>query len=205
MNEFDNFLTDKLNPNYYLGNNVVELAKDLIGRVLATNCDGIVSKGVIIETEAYRGYNDKACHANNGKRTKRNEVMYESGGKAYVYLCYGIHQLFNVVTNVAGKADAVLIRALHPIEGQDDMADRFPKPRKLLANGPGILTMAMGITTSMNNQTLWSQEVWLEEGLSSKSKLPIIATKRVGVEYAEQDAELPWRFYLKGNKSVSKS
>lgn len=205
MNEFENLLTDKLKSEYYLNDNVVELAKDLIGRVLVTNVGGGLSKGIIVETEAYRGYDDKSCHANNGRRTKRNEVMYDICGKAYVYLCYGIHQLFNVVTNVEGKADAVLIRALHPIEGEKYMANRFAKSRKLLTNGPGILTKAMGITTSMTKQQLWSEEVWLEEGVKERSELSIIATKRVGVDYAEEDAELPWRFYLKGNLNVSKS
>jgi len=103
MNEFGEISTKKLKPEYYLGSNVVQLAKDLIGRVLVTNVDGLISKGVIVETEAYRGYDDKACHANNGKRTKRNEVMYEEGGKAYVYLCYGIHHLFNVEPNTYGE------------------------------------------------------------------------------------------------------
>jgi len=181
----------------------VHLAKDLIGRVLVTNLSGVISKGVIVETEAYRGYNDKACHANNGKRTKRNEVMYEEGGKAYVYLCYGIHQLFNVVTNIEGKADAVLIRALHPIEGEENMISRFPKARKLLSNGPGILTKAMGITVEMTKQSLVSNLIWLEEGVVERDKLEIVSSKRIGVDYAEQDAELPWRFYQKENTNVS--
>jgi DNA-3-methyladenine glycosylase len=205
MDEFGEILTDKLKPEYYLGGNVVQLAKDLIGRVLVTNVGGVISKGVIVETEAYRGYNDKASHANNGKRTKRNEVMYEEGGKAYVYLCYGIHQLFNVVTNVEGKADAVLIRALHPIVGEEYMASRFPKMRNLLSNGPGILTKAMGITVDMTKLSLVGNLIWLEEGVVERGKLEIAAFKRVGVDYAEQDAELPWRFYLNGNLNVSKS
>ncbi|MFT7031747.1 MAG: DNA-3-methyladenine glycosylase [Cyclobacteriaceae bacterium] len=205
MDEFQNILTDKLKPEYYLGGNVVQLAKDLIGRVLVTNVGGVISKGVVVETEAYRGYNDKACHANNGKRTKRNEVMYLEGGKAYVYLCYGIHQLFNVVTNVEGKADAVLIRALHPIEGEENMTNRFPKVRNLLSNGPGVLTKAMGITLEMTNLSLGGNLIWLEVGVVEKGKLEITVSKRVGVNYAEEDAELPWRFYLKGNVNVSKS
>jgi DNA-3-methyladenine glycosylase len=205
MDEFQDILTGKLKPEYYLGGNVVQIAKDLIGRVLVTNVGGLISKGVIVETEAYRGYNDKASHANNGKRTKRNEVMYDEGGKAYVYLCYGIHQLFNVVTNVEGKADAVLIRALHPLTGKKNMASRFPKVRKLLANGPGILTKAMGITVDMSKLSLGGDLIWIEEGVVKKGKLEITISKRIGVDYAEENAELPWRFYLNGNVNVSKS
>ena len=205
MNEFGEISTKKLKPEYYLGSNVVQLAKDLIGRVLVTNVDGLISKGVIVKTEAYRGYDDKACHANNGKRTKRNEVMYEEGGKAYVYLCYGIHHLFNVVTNVEDKADAILIRALHPIAGEKSMASRFLKKRKLLSNGPGILTKAMGITVEMTKLSLIGNLIWIEEGVVQKGELEIVESKRVGVDYAEQDADLPWRFYLNGNINVSKS
>lgn len=204
MDVFGEILTDKLKLEYYLGDNVVQIAKDLIGRVLVTNVDGVISKGIIVETEAYRGYNDKACHASNGKRTTRNEVMYELGGRAYVYLCYGIHQLFNVVTNIEGKADAVLIRALHPIEGVENMARRFPKARKLVSNGPGILTKAMGITADMTKCSLVSNLIWLEEGVVDKGKIEIVVSRRVGVDYAEEDAELPWRFYLNGNINVSK-
>ena len=205
MTKFGKLLTKKLNQKYFIGNDVVQSAYDFIGRVLVTNIDGKLTKGVIVETEAYRGYSDKASHTNNGKRTKRNEVMYANGGRAYVYLCYGIHSLFNIVTNVEGKADAVLVRALYPVAGEINIVERFHKKGRLLSNGPGILTKAMGIDLGMTNEELGGNLIWIETGVAQREKLKICVSKRVGVDYAEEDANLPWRFYLDGDKHVSKT
>ncbi|WP_084370668.1 DNA-3-methyladenine glycosylase [Reichenbachiella faecimaris] len=197
---------DSLNilPNgFYLRSNVVEVARDLLGKVLCTEIDGQLCKGKIIEVEAYSGSHDKACHANNGKRTPRTEVMYQQGGCAYVYLCYGIHHLFNVVTNKEGTADAVLIRALEPVKGQYIMAERLKSNNKKLTNGPGILAKSMGITTQLTGALLHESSVWIEEG-EMVEDYQIIETTRVGVDYAEEDALLPWRFYVKNNPWVSK-
>jgi DNA-3-methyladenine glycosylase len=114
----------KIPLEFYQGVDVVAIARELLGKVLVTNIDGAITSGMIVETEAYHGLKDKACHAYNGRRTARTEVMYQSGGLAYVYLCYGIHSLFNIVTNVKDRADAVLIRAIEPLEGLEVMMER---------------------------------------------------------------------------------
>ncbi|MDW3210583.1 MAG: DNA-3-methyladenine glycosylase [Reichenbachiella sp.] len=197
---------DSLNilPNgFYRRSNVLEVAKDLLGKVLCTEIDGQLCKGKIIEVEAYSGTNDKACHANNGRRTARTEVMYAEGGCAYVYLCYGIHHLFNVVTNVADKADAVLIRALEPLEGMEVMKNRLNSSNKKLTNGPGILAKSLGIKTVHTGLTLDQIPIWIEDAETIANEL-IIETTRVGVEYAEEDALLPWRFYVRDNPWVSR-
>lgn len=191
-------------PNgFYQRSNVTEVAKDLLGHVLCTEIDGQLCKGKIVEVEAYSGINDKACHANNGRRTARTEVMYHDGGCAYVYLCYGIHHLFNVVTNVEDRADAVLIRALEPLEGMDVMTARLNSSNKKLTNGPGILAKSMGISTQLTGILLNTSPIWIEEGNTIKRSL-IVETTRIGVDYAEEDALLPWRFYVKDNSWVSK-
>jgi len=194
-------LSNKLDQAFFLRNDVVLIAKELLGKVLVTNLNGLLTKGIIIETEAYCGRNDKASHANDGLRTKRTEIMYAKGGRAYVYLCYGIHHLFNIVTNRKDNADAVLIRALEPIGGEEIMRQRSKSPK--LTNGPGILSKAMGISMSQNGLDLIENDIWIEDGLSVEDN-QIVSAKRVGVEYAAEDASLPWRFYMKDNKYVSK-
>jgi len=173
----------------------VAIAIDLIGKVLVTNIDGRLTSGIIIETEAYSGTNDKACHANNGKRTPRNEIMYHTGGHAYVYLCYGIHHLFNVVTNEAEKADAVLIRGILPFDGIEVMSER--RPIKSPARGPGVVSQALGIRTHMNGENLNGEKIWIEDRNIRFSEENIIASPRIGVEFAGEDALRPWRFYVK--------
>jgi DNA-3-methyladenine glycosylase len=187
----------KLPTSYYLNPDVVVVAYDLIGKVLVTELDGIVTAGMIIETEAYCGINDKACHANNGKRTPRNEIMYHEGGHAYVYLCYGIHHLFNVVTNESGKADAVLIRGIFPLDGIEAMLQRrkLTRERKGFAQGPGAMSQAMGIYTKLNGQLLTDDTIWIEDRGIDIPKELIVASTRIGVDYAGEDALRPWRFF----------
>lgn len=192
-----------LSNGFYCRPNVLDVAKELLGKVLCTNFDGQLCKGKIVEVEAYRGRNDQACHANNGKRTKRTEVMYQAGGCAYIYLCYGIHHLFNVVTNVEGLADAVLIRALEPIEGKDCMRSRLKSNHKKLTNGPGLLTKSLGIHVNQTGVSLAGPEIWIAEGEIISTK-KIVSAERIGIDYAEEDASLPWRFYIRGNTWVSK-
>jgi DNA-3-methyladenine glycosylase len=140
--------------SFYENPDVVAVSRQLLGKVICSSAGSEYTSGIIIETEAYCGRDDKACHANNGKRTPRTEVMYGEPGHAYIYLCYGIHHLFNVVTNRPGLADAVLIRAIKPIEGVDTMKERRNiQEFKNLSDGPGKLTRAMGITTSLNKKT----------------------------------------------------
>ncbi len=183
--------------SFYANPDVVDVAQKLLGKVLCAQIDGVFTSGIISETEAYCGRNDKACHANNGKRTERTEVMFGKPGHAYIYLCYGIHHLFNVVTNQKGLADAVLIRSVIPADG----LDRIKKRREIknhtdLTNGPGKLTQALGITTSLNKTDLRKPPVWIEERGIEVSEPNIIPSKRVGVEYAGDHAERLWRFEI---------
>ncbi len=195
---------DKIGKEFYLNENVTQVAVDLLGKRLCTNIDGELTTGIIVETEAYSGRNDQACHANNGRRTRRNEVMYAAGGLAYVYFCYGIHYMFNVVTNIVGTADAVLIRAVEPLVGIDIMMarKRILKPDKI-SSGPGNVCKALGIHLSHNQSDLLGDRIWIEKGIEIEME-DVISRPRVGVDYAGEDALLLWRYYIKGNKWVSK-
>lgn len=195
---------EKLPLAFYNRGEVVQIAKDLLGKYLFTQVDGVITAGKIVETEAYNGRTDKACHAYH-KRTNRNEIMYAQGGHAYVYLCYGIHHLFNVVTNKEGSADAVLIRALEPVMGVEEMKLRRGNvPFNKLTAGPGTLSQALGIKVALQNKaSLVGSEVWLAERRSEEVG-EIETDVRIGVDYAEEDTLLPWRFYIKHNKFVSR-
>ena len=186
----------KLAQDFYRREDVVQVSRELLGKVLCTHLRGHLTKTVITETEAYAGVADKASHAFGGKRTNRTEPMFGPGGIAYVYLCYGIHHLFNVVTNVEGVPHAVLIRAGNPLEGVDIMLERRQKPvvDHRLLGGPGSLAKALGITTGLTGQNLQSDRIWIEDGGISVSREAISAGPRVGVDYAEEDARLPYRF-----------
>lgn len=182
---------------------MVAIARKLLGKVLITGINGEVTAGRIIETEAY-SYKERGCHAYNNKQSPRNEVMFAGGGVAYVYLCYGIHNLFNIVTNKTGKAEAVLIRALEPVAGQETMLARMnTKKFNRITSGPGKLTRALGIDRSLNGISLVNSEITIEDAALITSK-KIIATTRIGIDYAGKDALLPWRFYVKDNEWVSK-
>lgn len=192
-------------PEFYERDDVVSIARELVGKVLCTDIDGAVCKGIIVETEAYHGRMDRACHAFN-KRTARTEVMYGPGGTAYVYLCYGIHNLFNIVTNSKGVADAVLVRALEPLEGLAHMLKRrkMEKAVPALTAGPGSLSKAMGIDRGHYGSDLFGPPVWIEDHGIRYASSEIVAGPRIGVDYAGDDALLPWRFWVKGNKWVSR-
>lgn len=193
---------EKLGRSFYEQSDVVKVARELIGKCLITRIDSFYTIGKIVETEAYSGRDDKACHANN-KRTPRTEVMYGRGGHAYVYLCYGIHHLFNVVTNKEGLADAVLVRALEPIAGLEEMKQRRFFATSKLTAGPGTLSQAMGIRKYMSGYDLLGETIWIAEGDAERFKVE--TDVRVGIDYAEEDALKPWRFYMKNNKYVSKN
>lgn len=187
--------------DFYTQSNVINIAKSLIGKILITKKDGVLTSGIITETEAYNGVNDRASHAFGGRKTARNEAMYMRGGIAYVYLCYGIHHLFNVVTNVEGIPDAVLIRAIYPLEGLDIMQRRASKKR-MNANGvgPGKLTAMLSITTADNKKSLIDSDIIIDDfGIKIPEK-EIIITTRIGVKYAGNDALLPYRFLIKNDK-----
>ncbi|MDQ6469883.1 DNA-3-methyladenine glycosylase [Flavobacterium sp. LHD-80] len=165
-----------------------------------------ITAGIIVETEAYFGIQDKASHAYGGRRTNRTEIMYSNGGISYVYLCYGIHHLFNIVTSVEGEPHAVLIRAIEPLTGKDIMEERRNTPcsKSAISSGPGSAAKALGIDASFNKKDLAGDEIWIEDHGIRYSEEEIAATPRVGVAYAQEDALLPWRFFVKGNKYVSK-
>lgn len=196
----------KLPLSFYHQPDVVEISRQLIGRVLCTRIgDSSLTSGIIVETEAYCGRNDKACHANNS-RTERTEIMYHEGGVAYIYLCYGIHHLFNVVTNRDGLADAVLVRAVEPVDGTGTMLQRRNAERvdPTLTAGPGRLTQALGISTDLYGTDLTGNTIWIEDRNIDIEKNRITAAPRIGVDYAGEHAKRLWRFYISDSKWVSK-
>ena len=196
----------KLPLSYYLNQDVLFLARDLLGKVLFTQIDGQITAGIIVETEAYFGEIDKASHAYGGRRTNRTEIMYSEGGVSYVYLCYGIHHLFNIVTSVMGEPHAVLIRAIEPLLGTEIMEERrnMPVAKSAISSGPGSAAKALGIDSLMNKKDLGGEEIWVEDHGIKYPDDQIAAVPRVGVAYAQEHAFLPWRFFVKGNKYVSK-
>jgi DNA-3-methyladenine glycosylase len=195
----------KLTESFYQRSDVVKIARELLGKALFTKVNGILAGGIIVETEAY-SWKEKGCHAYGGKKTKRNAVMFEKGGYSYVYLCYGMYNMFNVVTNREGVADAVLIRALEPIAGVPEMTQRRGAIRNAfhLTSGPGKLTKAMGIDRKLNGKFLLDGEVWLEDIGTRVSRNAIVASPRIGIDYAGEDAKLPWRFTLKDSPWISR-
>jgi DNA-3-methyladenine glycosylase len=200
--------TDKLNKlliDFYNRKDVVQIARELIGKVLVTNFDGVRTSGRIVETEAYTGISDKASHAYNDRRTARNEHMYAPAATAYVYICYGIHRMFNVVTNDRGIPDAILIRAIEPLEGIDIMMKRSGRAiaDHTITRGPGNVAKALGMDKSHSGLSLTGEEVFIIEDESMVHEDTIGSSKRIGVDYAAEDALLPYRFYIKNNKYVS--
>lgn len=193
-----------LAQEFYHRNDVTRIAKDLLGKGLFTMINGKTTSGLIVETEAY-SWKERGCHAWDNRKTRRNAVMFGEGGHAYVYLCYGMYNLFNVVTNREGTADAVLIRALEPVEGLTTMQQRSGATKAArITSGPGKLTRALGIDRNHNGLPLNSKQLWLED-VGRKVKLTEIkAGPRIGIDYAGEDALLPWRFTLKDNEWVSK-
>ena len=196
----------KLPLSYYLNQDVIFLAKDLLGKVLFTEINGDLTAGIIVETEAYFGVIDKASHAYGGRRTGRTETLYNQGGVSYVYLCYGIHHLFNIVSSVEGEPHAVLVRAVEPLTGTEimEMRRNVPASKTAISSGPGSAAKALGIDRSFNNKDLTGNEIWIENYGIKYSADEIISGPRIGVAYAREDALLPWRFYVKGNRYVSK-
>jgi len=198
----------KLPRSFYARTDVVQVSKELLGKYLVTNIGGEITAGKIVETEAYRAPDDIACHAYNNRRTARTEVMFAEGGAAYVYLCYGIHHLFNVVTGKQNMAHAVLIRGLEPADNIEAMLARrnMTKLQPRLSAGPGTLTQALGITTELTgvDMTAANNPIWIEDRGGNILPENIIASPRVGIGYAEECMEWPWRFRVKGSEWVSK-
>lgn len=191
----------KLERSFYTRQDVVQIARDLIGKYIFTHFDGQVTGGIIIETEAYEGVTDRASHAFGGRRTARTEVMFSNGGVAYIYLCYGVYSLFNIVTNKKDVPHAVLIRGIYPVEGLDIMKIRAQKTDLVMGagSGPGKVSKLLGIHYSQTGLDLLGDKIWLEDrGLDLDDN--ILTGKRIGVEYSGQDAFLPYRFWVPENK-----
>ena len=195
----------KLPASFYQRTEVVQIAEELLGKILVTKWNNELTSGRIVEVEAYNGIIDKASHAWNGRRTKRNEIMYGPGGFSYVYLCYGIHHLFNVVTNSENNPHAILIRAIEPLQGIDIMLRRTGKKKldNTLTRGPGNVSKALGILTQHSGIKLSGSGIYISDDKFSFQKKEIFTSPRIGVDYAGKDASLPYRFYIKGNPFVS--
>ena len=196
----------------FYNRSAIDVANDLLGKVLVREVDGRILKGKIVETESYIGAIDKACHAYNGRRTKRTEVLYSDCGVAYVYFIYGLYHCFNVVTNEKDVAEAVLIRAIEPLNEFDYISRVGYKKQfkelsktqiKNLTNGPSKLCLAYLIDKDLNGDKLYEQgKIYLEE--SEENDFEIVKTKRIGIDYAEEAKDFLWRFYIKDNDFVSK-
>ncbi|HSM32395.1 MAG TPA: DNA-3-methyladenine glycosylase [Woeseiaceae bacterium] len=185
--------------SFYLRDDVTAISRDLLGKVLCTEIDGRHTSVVITETEAYAGVTDRASHAYGDRRTRRTEPMYGPGGIAYVYLCYGIHHLFNVVTNVKGVPHAVLVRAGKANAGITTMLERRGKPAadSTLLAGPGSLARALGITTALTGSSLLDGPIRIEDHGLQVDDARVSVGPRVGIDYAAEDAGRPYRFRLR--------
>ncbi|MCX6286426.1 MAG: DNA-3-methyladenine glycosylase [Bacteroidetes bacterium] len=203
VNPFSDLCTMILPYSFYSRNDVVLIARELIGKVLVSRVNGITTSGIIYETEAYNGIVDSASHAFGGRRTARTEIMYSDGGTAYIYLCYGVHSLFNVVTNRKDIPHAVLIRAIKPLDNSDIMLERTGKPKltKNIGDGPGKVAALLGIHFSQTGRSLLRKPannsrngLWIEDRGILVDPSEIWSGPRIGVEYAGKDAMLPYRF-----------
>lgn len=184
--------------SFFTRNDILAISKQLIGKSLFTNIDGKITGGIITETEAYAGATDKASHAYNNRRTKRTEALFQMGGIAYVYVCYGIHHLLNIVTNDQDIPHGVLIRGIHPTHGLETMLKRRGKVKldKTLTNGPGAVAQALGITLKQKGESVLGSSLWVEDRNFNPNKNEISIGPRIGIDYAEEDAFLPYRFLL---------
>lgn len=200
-------MAQRLPLDFYRRSDVVQVSRDLLGTYLVTRFDGQLTAGRIVETEAYRGPDDKACHAWNNRFTPRTRVMYEPGGVAYIYRCYGIHHLFNVVSAGQGEAHAVLIRAIEPVDNIELMLARrgLDAVKRQLTAGPGALSQALGITTDFSGISLMDpgSPIWIEDRGESVPEAAIGVSARIGVESAGESALWPWRFFVRESAWVS--
>jgi len=195
----------KLKTEFYLRENTVEIARELLGKLIVVSDEqGRRISGMIVETEAYLGEIDRAAHSFGGRRTPRNEVTYGIGGHVYIFFIYGLYNQLNVVTGPVDHPHVVLIRAVEPVEGIEIMRDRRgPMKDENLTSGPGKLCIALAIERSLNGENLRGKHIWLEDH-SSFTDDEIAVGTRIGIDYAAEDTEKPWRFWVKGNVFVSR-
>ncbi len=184
--------------SFYRDSDALSAARQLLGKALFTHIGGCLTGGIIIEAEAYAGASDKACHSYNNRRTARTEIMYSAGGSAYVHLCYGIHHMLNAVVSKENDPQGVLIRAIQPVWGIETMVERRKKKQldKTLTNGPGALTQALGITMELYGISLDSPVLWIADTGFQPEPGSILIGPRIGVDYAGEDALLPYRFRI---------
>ena len=196
----------KLAESFYTREDTLSIARELLGKYLFTNVDGLLCGGMIVETEAYLGPEDMGSHSYNNRRTARNEMMYSAGGLVYMYICYGIHDMLNIVTGPENKAHAILIRAIQPTHGLEVMRER----RKVrnedtrLCRGPGALAKALALKKVHNGISLQDNEIWIEDRGLRFSETELVAGPRIGLNIAEPYKSIPWRFYVKGDPHVSR-
>ena len=195
----------KLTRDFFIREDTLRIARDLLGKLLVVRSEsGERVSAMIVETEAYLGEIDKAAHSFGGRRTKRNEITYAEGGHVYVFFIYGMYYQLNFVTGPVDHPHACLIRAVEPVEGIEIMRERRgPMPDKNLTSGPGKLCIAMGIDKSLNAEDLLGDRIWLED-FRTFSEDEVAYGKRIGIDYAEEFAEKPWRFWVKGSLFVSR-
>lgn len=195
----------KLPVQFYKRPDVILIAKELIGKIIVTSFDGLITSGRIVETEAYIGLTDRASHSFGGKRTARNEHMYANAGTTYVYICYGMHHLFNVVTNAKEVPDAVLIRAAEPVTGIDIMLERTGKIKfdNSLTKGPGNVAKALGISKNHSGIHLLKDEIYIADDGFIIEENCIGISRRIGIENTGDAVLKPYRFYVKANRFVS--
>lgn len=188
----------KLPKTFYRNPDTVFLSQELLGKYLMTRIGGKLTGGMILETESYMGPEDRAAHSFNGKYTERTKIMYHPGGVAYVYLCYGIHSLFNIITNLEGVPHGILIRAIRPEIGLETILERRHKKRldRTVGYGPGSVARCLGITVKHRGVDLTGDTIWVEDRNVHVAKKDILISKRIGVEYAEEWAEKPLRFTI---------
>lgn len=196
----------RLDQDFFTRTDTLRIARDLLGKLLVVPTeDGRRVSGMIVETEAYLGEVDKAAHSYGGRRTARNEITYAAGGHVYVFFVYGMYYQLNLVTGMADHPHVVLIRAVEPVEGIEVMRERRGEMKdKNLTSGPGKLCIALGITRDLNGEDLLGDRIWVEEHRNFK-KSEIAVGPRVGIDYAEEFIDMPWRFWVKDNPFVSKT
>ena len=190
-------------PARFYRRSTTDVAVDLLGKVLVRRLDGGLLSGMIVETEAYVGPEDLACHASKG-RTARTEVMFGPPGRAYVYLIYGMYHCLNAVTGPRGHPAAVLIRAIEPLEGQELMRRHRGRVKRDidLCSGPGKLCQALAIDRALNRSSLSGRSLWVED--RSLDPGPIARSPRIGVDYAGEYRAAPWRYFAVDNPHVSR-
>ncbi|MGY3053506.1 DNA-3-methyladenine glycosylase [Pedobacter sp. UYEF25] len=194
----------KLNEAFYGREDTIEMARELIGKFVYTNLDGQKTGGMIVETEAYMGVTDSSCHSFNNRKSIKNASMFNKGGVAYMYICYGIHDMLNIVTGAEGDSQVILIRAIEPTIGIDVMKGRRGDiPINRLAKGPGSLAKALGLNKSFDNASLLGNTLWIEDQEVNIVDADIVTSARIGLGCPEPYLSVPWRFFLKGNKFVS--